>query len=708
MDKLTQLLQQQFDKMCATGKLFRVALTGAQIWNLYLEGFPSGKDPVFRDPQSSVHNCNNCNNFIRRYGNIVAIDKNYNIMTIFDVDTDDEEYKDTISNMSKLIKKSSVVDIFVETFNELNSLPYESCNKSQPVYQLGIASNYKKYTEEEAAAFGVVNTTDIYTFHHFNLKLPTQFVDKSGTSRESISADYKSNKQVFQRAMVELPLDTLELVEDLIKQGSLLDGETHLKKLQSIITMKKAYEKVAVSKRDNWCWIQSYEYVYAKFKNELLGVLCTELAEGKELNEACKAWNKRVDPANYMKAVAPITEAQKKRAQQFVEENGYMESFDRRIAVLDDIKVTEIKHINTSKEGVKAVSVFDSVKPVKASRHKRNEFDNVEEVSIDKFMKDILPSCTAVSLYLENRMEGNLVTMTTAKKEDCKLPFKWDNPYSWTYKGNLAGKSMIKEAVKSQGGNVNGILRFSIMWSEGSSQDNSDLDAHCIEPNSNTIYFGNKTSSSSGFLDIDITQPLNHKGSGREVVENIAFTNLSRMREGTYVFLVNQFASRGSTGFKAEIEFDGEIYQYEYNQPVRGNVTVAKVTLKDGKFSIKHSLESSSSSKEMYSLESQNFHKVGLICLSPNHWGTNEVGNKHYFFMLEGARADGPVRSFHNENLNNELVEHRKVLDILGNVTMVSEPVKNQLSGVGFNATVRDEVILKLEGNFKRVIKVKF
>ena len=138
-------------------------------------------------------------------------------------------------------------------------------------------------------------------------------------------------------------------------------------------------------------------------------------------------------------------------------------------------------------------------------------------------------------------------------------------------------------------------------------------------------------------------------------------------------------------------------------------VTVAEVTLKGGMFTIEHKLPVASEiTKEMYGLESNNFHKVNLMCLSPNYWDGNEAGNKHYLFMLDGCKIDGPIRSFHNENLNTELLEHRKVLDILGAFNMVSEPADKQLSGVGFNATVKDEVILKLSGNFKRVIKVKF
>lgn len=36
------------------------------------------------------------------------------------------------------------------------------------------------------------------------------------------------------------------------------------------------------------------------------------------------------------------------------------------------------------------------------------------------------------------------------------------------------------------------------------------------------------------------------------------------------------------------------------------------------------------------------------------------------------------------------------------------EPTDKQLSGLGFNATVKDELILKLSGSHKRTVKVLF
>jgi len=53
------------------------------------------------------------------------------------------------------------------------------------------------------------------------------------------------------------------------------------------------------------------------------------------------------------------------------------------------------------------------------------------------------------------------------------------------------------------------------------------------------------------------------------------------------------------------------------------------------------------------------------------------------------------------------LAAHRKVLEVLGNTSMI-QPSGNQLSGLGFNATVKDELVVKLQGNFKRVVKIKF
>lgn len=707
MEELNKQIQQHFQQNMQQHKLFRVSLSGRQVWDLYFNAFGDENNPVFRDPASSTHNCNHCKNFIRRYGNIVAIDDNLKVITLFDI-KGNKEFKDSMKSMSKAISKSKISEIFLETFDELKSLPYESCNKNQEVFRLGVENNIKRYTKEEARTFGVVKEGEIRTFNHFCLDIPKKFVDMSGASIESIMANYRDAKQVFKRAMDEMSTDTLKLVRDLINQGSLLNGDSHLHKVETMIPLSKEYSDLAKKNRDNWCWVKSYGFQLAKFRNELMGVLCSDLSQGEDINKACKAWNKRVDPANYMKAKAPITKKQIKEAQKFVEENDFEASFDRRFAVADDIDINEILHINTADGVASKGSIFDKVSSTKKSSHSKNNFEDVKEIGIDKFMKEVLPAAEGLEVYLENKHSNNMMSLTTSNKADSKPIFKYSNNYSQTFVGNIAGKSEIRDAVVSQGGKT-GDLRFSIMWAEG--DDNSDLDAHCKLPNNRLIYFSSPNDRmTGGNLDIDITQPQHHKRSGNKVVENINFPSLNKMIDGTYLFRVNQYSARKSQGFSAEVEFNGEIFSYQYDKPLRGgiNVNVAEVTLKDGKLSINHLLPETNSSRKIYNLDSKEFHKVNLMCLSPNHWGDNNVGDKHYLFLLDKCKANSSIRSFHNVDLIPELQKHRKVLEVLGTTNMIEPKDKNQLSGLGFNATVRDEVLVKVKGSHNRVLKIKF
>ena len=75
--------------------------------------------------------------------------------------------------------------------------------------------------------------------------------------------------------------------------------------------------------------------------------------------------------------------------------------------------------------------------------------------------------------------------------------------------------------------------------------------------------------------------------------------------------------------------------------------------------------------------------------------------------MLDGCKSPTSIRSFHAENLLPEIAEHRKVLEVLGTTNMI-EPSNKQLSGLGFNSTIKESLIVKLQGTHKRVIKINF
>jgi hypothetical protein len=166
-----------------------------------------------------------------------------------------------------------------------------------------------------------------------------------------------------------------------------------------------------------------------------------------------------------------------------------------------------------------------------------------------------------------------------------------------------------------------------------------------------------------------------------------------------------------NSGFKAEIEFGGMVFAYDYPAPLKNKewVTVAEATLKDGAFTIKHHLPSSTSSVKKWGIDTETLVPVDTIMYSPNHWeGAGSKGNKHLFFMLKGCKNPEPVRGIYNEFLRPSLEKHRKVFEVLGSKTKC-EPTDNQLSGVGFTSARGDTVTVIVKGQkLNRAYNIQF
>lgn len=700
MKLLTTAMNEHFKKMTQSHKpLYRVNCTGDELWSKYFEGFQP--DPIFRDPNSSEHNCNMCKHFIIHYGNIVSLNDDNTFTSIFDFEIPQsakEEYEKSILAMRELIHASKVDNLFVVTRDSIARSNYDTCPIAD-YRHLGLSKNVKRYTKEEAEKFGVVKPNQIIVFDHMYLAIPAVYIKKTYDSIATIITKEKAKKDSLEKSLNEFTVETIEVVIDLIEQQSILNGESQLEKLRAFLELSKKYSQIPEEQRNIWLWRQAQTFQYCHIRGEVIGTLLTDLQLGVDIAEACRAWNKKVDPANYMKAQAPITKTQIKNAQEFTEQNGYTESFTRRCATMADIEASEILHIHNGE--VKPVSIFDAVKTTETSINPER-FKDLKEISIEKFMQEILPNCTSLEAYFNNKHKNNLVTLITANQKDSKPIFKWRNNFSWTYTGNLAGKSLIAKAVKNAGGFVDAPFRFSIMWNEDG-RSIVDLDAHVIQPNSEEIYYCYKRSHRTlGQLDVDMIRP-------RSVgVENIYWDDMSKLIDGQYRFFVHNFDSGNTTGVKAEIAVDGNVYTYQVNENFRGIKDIAYITIKNGHMiSIEHCVPVVDSvGDKVYNIMTGQFHQVNLVCLSPNYWGDN-VGNKHYFFFLEGCKSPEKLRGFHNEFLNSELTPHRKVLDVLAH-TMQVESTDGQLSGLGFNSTIPDELVVRYQGKQKGIIKIKF
>lgn len=670
-------LQKHFDEMQKEAThLFEVNVDKDELWNTYLDSFPLGTNDIFRERRE--HDCSCCRQFIKNIGNAVVI-KDNQIHTIWELNLGDTTYQPVCDALDAFVKAHTVTDIYITKFPKI-----------------GTDFNFEEINGKT------------HQWDHFFLELPSKFVNRTSHSNEEVKGQFRDTRNVFKRSLDEITMEALDTILELINSNTLYKGEEWKGILTEFKRYKKEYDKLTSDlEKELYAWEKSITVGMAigRIRNHSIGTLLVNVSEGMDLDTAVKKYEQIVAPTNYKRSKPIYTKAMLEKAQKQIVELGYMDSLSRRYATLDDITVNDILFSN--KDSAKRISGANDIfgelaKNVRGGNAKK--FSKVEEVTINSFINDILPTANEVELYLENKHLSNLVSLIAPQNIDSKSMFKWGNNFSWAYSGNLTDSSM-RDRVKAAGGNVTGDLRFTIQWNE-SGEDDCDLDAHCKTP-CTEIYYNHKVDrNTKGELDVDIIHP------GRNIaVENIVWIDRNTMKNGKYLFFVRQFSGSVKNGFRAEIEFDGQIYSFDYPHSMRSgeDVNVAEVTYEDGKFTIKELLPSNVSSKEVWNIKTNDFVPVSVICYSPNYWENvkNKTGHRHVFFMLKNCINDENPSGMFNEFLVQDLYEYRKVMEALSSKMRV-EDSDDQLSGVGFATDKRAEVIVKVIGSVERVLKIKF
>jgi hypothetical protein len=515
----------------------------------------------------------------------------------------------------------------------------------------------------------------------------------------------RTSKQVFQRSLEEIQSSATETILDLIAEGSLYRGEEWKGALEKFHQLQSEYQGLPGEKRNNYCWRMSVQVggALSRIRNHSIGVLLQDITAGTDILEAIGRYEHIVAPSNYKRPKPIFTKKMVEEAQETVERLGLTNSLGRRFAQLDDITVRNVLWANRDAEReMEGLGVFDAL--AREATEKPRQFEHVPGTGIQQFIEEILPSAQSVEVLLENRHEGNFVSLIAPQDSNAPSLFKWDNAFSWAYNGNVADS--MKARVKALGGDVEGVLRFSIQWNEENDNGN-DFDAHCVEPNGNHIYFESKgyRHRSTGMLDVDIINPGN-----KVAVENITYSRLDSMNRGIYHFFVHNYHHCGGTsGFRAEIEFDGQIYEYDYPKDIRhkDSVTVAKIKYShQNGFEFVESLPTMTSTKQVWNLTTNQWQPVSTVTFSPNYWDDQHgIGNRHYMFFIAGCVNDGNPNGFYNEFLKEELMEQKRVFAALGTKMRV-EHAEKQLSGLGFSSTKRNNVVVRVDGN--RVVKIIF
>lgn len=673
------MVTSQIQKMEMTGELYYVDIDGDTLWDTYLNSFPEGANPLYKT--STEHDCNCCKQFIKAVGKVVAIDSNLQTMTIWDMAIDrpivDPEYKIVATAMKNAVVNLSIV----------NKFRYFQA-------KVGMKENY---SEDE---------NGIHTFNHFYHTLNNKFVMRDSGR---VLSDSRANFDVLKRSCTDITVDSIETVLDLISQNSLYRGEEHKANLRSFLTINNTYNTMSDQLKDNYIWsIIDNNTAISRINNSAIGTLLNDLSKGKDIDVAVSAFERIVAPSNYKRPKALVTQKQIDLAKKKIIELGLESALRRRYANLQDISVNDILYVNRNVANqLKESDIFGGV----TATVKGNvaNYDKVEKISIDKFISDVLPNVQSMQVLFEYKHTSNLVSLIAPTDPNGGKLLKWGNEFSWSYNGNVTDS--IKQRVVDAGGNINADVCIRLSWF-----NTDDLDLHVIEPNGNEIMYNKKVNNNeNGQLDVD----MNAGGKlTNKPVENIYFSKYEKMIEGKYTVKVHQFQNRENINGGFVVEFESgnlrKMYRHENNLKHKETVKVLvfEYTHKNG-IKIISSINGYDETKIEWGISTNVFHDVNVMMLSPNYWEsatnnrTEYVGNKHYFFMLKDCKNNGTSRGLYNEFLRNDLNDHRKVIELVGNKLKV-ENTEKQLSGLGFSSTIANELVVKVTGKFTRVLKVIF
>lgn len=651
-----QQVKDNFDSM-STKPLYRTNVGLDEIKDIYLASFPVGTNPVYIT--NTQHDCTCCKSFIRNVGGLVNI-VNGQIITIWDNITTGDAYEQVAQTMRDYVLSKPITSVF-----------YASEKK------------YGQYQTTQSLPDG-----STINWNHFNCEIPNHLF--KGDSVGELAGQHTTSASMLTESLSKFTTDAIVTVSNLISDNLLYRGEEHKSAVDNFAKLWNAFKDYPADAK--LFGLENFSNPSARFKNTVIGTLVEDIAKGTDLESAVKKYEQMVAPANYKRSKSLITQGMIDSAMKTINELGIEPALERRHATIHDMNINDVlwadRSASVKMQGVAALLSTSVAK-------KKPATDNVIEVSIDTFLTDLLPTAESIEVLVENRHQSNFMNILAPVNPSASI-MKWDNNFTWSYNGNVTDS--MKELVKSFGGKVEGRMRFSIMWNDQNDNPN-DLDAHCHTP-FGEVYFG-KPQIGNMHLDVDITRP---EGTA---VENIIH-NSNALKPGTYRYSVHNYTSRGATsGFKAELEIDGNVFEYTYPKPLGQSEYIQVVTVNvdfNGKVSFDHHLTNEQSSKSIYNISTNQFTKVNSIMLSPNHWcSTVPTGNKHFMFILNGCQTKDTVRGFYNEFLSNDLTPHRKVFEVLASKMQV-QPDTEQLAGLGFSYSITNDLTVKINGRLYKIL----
>lgn len=641
----------------------------SNLWDLYLNNLP--------EDQREHYNCNACRHFVNRFGGLVIITEDGNTKSVLWNIESPKFFENAVNALRREVESATISGVFAS----------------------------------DSKVLGIPKTG---SWSHLHAELPRELVNKSRVdSASQIMAKRKEEYGMLNRALVGYKKSTVETAVNLLKTETLYRGDQCLAIAEWFLKLMNDVPKSHNGRNITWSAVAKAPAGFCHIKSGMIGTLLDDIEDGLDYNLITRRFAEKMSPENYMRSQAAPTENQIEQAEKLVEKLGIADSLERRYAKYDEIpnfiwEAKESKTLDADKPKTSG-GVFGSVK----SKEQINNTSTSTEMAMpttvmtwDKFKRTVLPTADSVEVKIDNT--NRLMALVNAVHPDAENILKWNNTFSWYYHGGVDAE-MKRRVIEAGGQHENNVMRCSLMW-EGF----TDLDLHCITPRREHMYYNSKRSSDGGYLDLDMNG-IDKKSS--KPVENMRWSH--NPTNGHYKFYVYNYSERTNmrkgTGFKAELEVNGEVFTYE-GAPLRDSdrQTIFEFDYINGKIEnfVSDNASSTGTVSEDWNVALNTFVPVKGITTSPNLWDEENpvIGaGTHTFFLLENCQdsSEGKGRGFFNEMLKSELKEIRKVLESYTANTPIEDAHLADACGVGYSKDKEWNLIVRVKSNnATRLIKI--
>lgn len=407
------------------------------LWDAYLGSFD---DPDERQ----YHNCSACRRFILEYGGLAVINEDGEIRSaIWDPKDAPERYRRAVTAMADVVAREWITTPFLS---------------SKPIWGQPEAGGWQ----------------------HLHLTPPPTLVMKAGalTAGQAMAAKREDYRTV-QRALGEFSAQDLELAVSILRSDTLYRSEKVLGAAEWLRDLHQARSAALRGRASSVVWraVAKAPSGFCHPRSSMIGTLLDDLAAGKSIDAASKAFAEKMHPLRYQRPQAAPSEGTIAQAEKMVEKLGIQRSLERRhITGAHELKTLWLPRRAEDQQRPSSVAkpVFGGLRAKGARSPEKAIVPGTTPITWAKFYDTVLPDALGISFLAPAHGHG-YCGLLTAVHADAPPILRWDslearNTVSWYVRSN--GRSARSMGLIPDAWTTVTALSFTPpMWATGTSHD---------------------------------------------------------------------------------------------------------------------------------------------------------------------------------------------------------------------------------------------